>query len=73
MPSSSLVSSLNIAGDRKEDGEEPSTLVEMGVSYATDQNRVVHSSHFRAIFGSFLISFLISFFKNGLQNEMKIN
>jgi len=27
-------------------------------------NRVVHSSHFQAIFGSFLISFLISFKKN---------
>jgi hypothetical protein len=31
-------------------------------------NRVVHSSHFWAIFGSFSISFFISFFKNGLQN-----
>ena len=31
-------------------------------------DRVVHSSHFRAIFGSFSISFLISFFKNVLQN-----
>jgi hypothetical protein len=33
--------------------------------------RVVHSSHFRAIFSSFLISFLISFFKNELENDIK--
>jgi hypothetical protein len=36
-------------------------------------NRVVHSSHFWAIFSPFLFSFLISFFKNGLQNEMKMS
>ena len=35
--------------------------------------RVVHSSHFRAIFSSFLISFLISFSKNECQNEMRMN
>src|SRR6202041_1799523 len=35
--------------------------------------RVVHSSHFRAIFGSFSISFLFSFFKNGHQNETRMN
>jgi hypothetical protein len=33
--------------------------------------RVVHSSHFWAIFGSFLISFSISFFENEHQNEVK--
>jgi hypothetical protein len=35
--------------------------------------RVVHGSHSWAIFGSFLISFLISFFRNGLQNETRMN
>jgi hypothetical protein len=34
-------------------------------------NRVVHGSHFRAIFGSFFISFLISFLKNEHQNEIE--
>ena len=37
------------------------------------KTRVVHSSHFRAIFGSFWSHFLISFLKNGLQNEPKMN
>ena len=36
-------------------------------------NRVVHSSHFQAIFSTFFISFLISFFKNKPQNEMRMN
>ena len=34
--------------------------------------RVVHSSHFWLIFGSFSISFLISFFKNEAKNETKM-
>jgi hypothetical protein len=41
------------------------------VSTSLGDIRVVHSSHFQAIFSSFLISFLISFFKNELENDIK--
>ncbi|KAF8233985.1 hypothetical protein L208DRAFT_860432 [Tricholoma matsutake] len=34
-------------------------------------NRVVHSSHFRAIFGSFSVFIFLPFFKNELENEIK--
>jgi hypothetical protein len=55
---------------QKVEGIVASTVVNHLVCYF---NRVVHSSHFQAIFGSFSISFLFSFFKNGVQNEMKMN
>ena len=35
------------------------------------RNRVVHSSHFRAIFGSFSVFIFLPFFKNELENEIK--
>jgi len=34
-------------------------------------SRVVHSSHFQAIFSSFLVFIFLPFFKNELQNESK--
>ena len=34
--------------------------------------RVVHGSHFRAIFGSFSLFIFLSFFKNELQNESRM-
>jgi hypothetical protein len=37
-----------------------------------NKNRFDCSSHFQAIFSSFLISFLISFFKNGIQNGTRM-
>ena len=41
--------------------------------YGSVDTRVVHSSHFWAIFGSFSLFIFLSFFKNGVQNEMKMN
>ena len=36
------------------------------------ENRVVHGSHFQAIFGSFSLFIFLSFFKNELQNESRM-